>query len=287
MTPTEVLPADPVAQRALAEQDRLVANVERRASIIQRIRAAAIGTTAPEDWLVMGDACHLRESGAAKIARVFGITTSAPEVTTEPLEEGPMGPGYMVTVRMTFSIGDESITEIGAATSRDEFFSKTGRGDNAVWKPSYEVDRANVTKKASTNCFARGVTRLTAVRGLTPDQLRSFGLDVSRLRGIKYDSASRGGRGQQDSANVSAADLEAAKAKRADIRNAVLEMAEGDVDGAKVMLQALTAFTGRDKKPVPGVASVDLLNPPRLDIALEKVKKEYEEWLKSHTEAAV
>lgn len=273
--------ADPSVERLYQEQDRFVAIAQQRASVYNRIKQIAIQATDISDWIALGDKLHLCEGGAKKAARVCGVNSGPPHQEQEALEDSPAGPGYLIKVTMTFRAGGDEITEIGAATSRDQFFAKVGRGDDAVWKPYYEVDKASIIKKAHTNCMIRGITSLLGLRGLTAENLEEAGLPVHKLKGVKYDSASKGGRGSEGG-TVSAADLDAIKTTRAHIRSMVLELAEGDVEGAKTMLAALTAFKGRDGKDVPGVTSVDKLNPPRLDIALERIGKEHEAWSKDH-----
>lgn len=286
MTPAAITPADPAAVGILEEADRLAEMAQRRADVYERIRNIGIHATHPSDWTKMGDTFHCGEAGVTRIARICGVSMGPPRETKIELEPDlEHGTGYLYRVEREFCVGrfetaSDIITEVGTASSRDPFFAERGRGDEKVYLPSWQVDEGNILKKAVTVCMVRGVTRLLGIRGVTLDQLQAAGIDVNRLKGVSFDGGSKGGRGQQNSATVSAEELEAIKAKRAEIRTAVLEMAEGDVDGAKAMLQALTAFKAKDGKDVAGVTSVDALNPPRLDIALKKVRDEHAEWAK-------
>lgn len=288
MTPTDIQPLDPAAVRILEDADKLAAVAQRRANIYASIRAIAIQATDISDWRMMGEHCYLEEGGVKKVARVCGVSMGAPRQTKQALEPDERhGTGYLWRTEAEFCVGklEEStdiITEIGVATSRDAFFAETGRGDDKVYLSSWEVDEANIIKKSHTNCFSRGVTSLLGIRNVTPDQLKAAGLDVTRLKGIRFDSGSKGGRGQQESASTSAADLEVTAEKRKKLRDQILEMCQGDQADAKTMLAALTKFTGRDGKEVAGVQSVDRLSGQRLDIALDRVTKEHDTWAAEH-----
>ncbi|MDE2106468.1 MAG: hypothetical protein KGL39_55150, partial [Patescibacteria group bacterium] len=192
----------------------------------------------------------------------------------------------MYRVEMDFAVGDlatspDRITEIGACSSRDEFFAKVGRGDEAVFLPMSAVDETDIAKKAHTNAVVRGVTSLLGIRNVTVEQLEAAGLRVDRIKGVKYDSGSKGGRGEQQSATTDAATLKDEAAKRTELRKWLEEMNDGDIGGAQGQLIDLTRFKGKDGKE-QSRNSVDQLSGRWLDTTHGKAAKLYAEWEKAH-----
>lgn len=72
------------------DYDNILAVAERAdkmVSALNKIMSAAMKVTTPKDWVLIGGTPYLQESGATKVARLFGISTKIcdgfPVVTRE------------------------------------------------------------------------------------------------------------------------------------------------------------------------------------------------------------
>ena len=88
------------------DYDNILAVAERAdkmVSALNKIMSAALKVTTPKDWVLIGGTPYLQETGATKVARLFGISTKICEgfpVVTRGDD------GYPVyKYRMKFSIG--------------------------------------------------------------------------------------------------------------------------------------------------------------------------------------
>lgn len=172
-----------MAERA----DKLVA-------ALNKMMMAAIKITSAHDWVLIGGKPYLQESGATKVARLFGVSWKILGV-----EKG-IDCGYPeFTYRMAFSMGTTSIECEGSRSGKDEFF--TGKGDKAPKKNPDEIDANDVKKSAYTNCLNNGIKRLLpGLRNIEVDTLTRGGVDVSKLNGYTFKDGSKGGAGKSAAA---------------------------------------------------------------------------------------
>ena len=157
---------------------------EKMVAALNRIMKAAISITTCLDWVLIGGKPYLQESGAAKVARLFGIGWRILDVQRE-LDEGY--PSF--TYRMEFRMGNNVIECEGSRTGKDEFFA----GKNRSKSPD-AVDPNDVKKAAYTNCINGGIKRiLPGLRNIDIASLQAGGIDVSKLSGYTFKEGSRGG----------------------------------------------------------------------------------------------
>ena len=108
------------------ENDNLMAMAEiaeKRVDALKKIITASLSMTTEYDWTIIGGKPYLQESGATKIARLFGVswTIDKPEIIVD-------NKGYKTYIfKGIFSMGNQSIEAEGSRSMRDDFFSKKSR----------------------------------------------------------------------------------------------------------------------------------------------------------------
>lgn len=255
----EVVVVNPNEMNSIVENtDDLIALAERRLDNIQRLKRVALKSTTCEDWTNQNGKPYLNSSGAEKVARLFGvkITSVKKEKIISQDEKGNFY-FYMVTGIAHLPGQIDSIEAVGTCSSKDQFFAKVG----GEFKPLSEIDETNILKAAYSNFITNAITRLLGIRGLTWDLLKETGIDSSKVPAVKYSKGSKGG------AQITKED----KDKQVEIREKLLNWANGDKNAAANKLEELTAFVAKDGNNVPGKRSCTELHGPRLNIAYEKV----------------
>jgi len=121
---------------ALAEE------AERRIDAIKRIMNAALKITNEKDWVLIAGEPYLQESGATKVARLFGIGWSIENPILETESDGH----FTYTYKGKFFMGGTSIEATGSRSSKDEFF--TGKTNP---KAPQDIDKRDVKMSAYTN----------------------------------------------------------------------------------------------------------------------------------------
>ena len=173
---------------ALADRaDRLV-------GALNKIMQAAIKITTPKDWVLIGGTPYLQETGASKVARLFGIGwANCPGYPTCERDKD----GYPTyTYRMTFTMGAQRIEAEGMRSASDEFFSGKGKK-----KSVDEIDLADVKRAAYTNCLNRGIKAiLPGLRNLDVADLENAGINLNKTGGYSFREGTQGGRTQTEKA---------------------------------------------------------------------------------------
>ena len=179
-----LLDANPDNILYMAEQ------AEKYITAMNKIMAAALKITTELDWVLIGGQPYLQESGATKVARLFGISwqkNEHPQISADTQ-------GYKTfTYSMRFFLGGQFIDAEGSRSMRDEFFS----GKGCTKKPD-EIDERDVRLSAYTNCINNGIKRLIpGLRGIDVKTLEAAGFDVSQIRGYTFKDGSKGGAGKK------------------------------------------------------------------------------------------
>lgn len=167
---------------------------DRMVTALNKIMSAALKITTPKDWVLIGGTPYLQESGATKVARLFGISQQILKDYAERDDEGY--PTYHY--RMVFKMGSQSIECDGSRSSRDDFFAgaKTDKNGNPKKQKSVdEVPLEDVKRAAYTNCMNNGIKRiLPGLRNLDIAAMEQAGFDVSGIRGYTFNEGSKGGK---------------------------------------------------------------------------------------------
>lgn len=160
---------------------------EQYINAMNKIMAAALKITTELDWVLIGGTPYLQESGATKVARLFGISwqlIGKPEVTCDPA-------GYKTfTYKARFFFNNQFIEAEGSRSMKDDFFAKKKDG----LKSPDEIDERDVKMSAYTNCINTGIKRLIPnLRGIDVATLEQAGFDCSKIRGYTFKTGSKGG----------------------------------------------------------------------------------------------
>lgn len=244
--------------------DRLLAvaeQAEKRVEAFLRIKKAALTVTTDEDWTDQNGKPYLTAHGAKAVARVFGISwhLDEPEYSQEE------GGHFSFTYKGYFTIWGATTEAIGARSSKELFYSEAH--GKAI--PPSEIDKNDVKKAALTNCLGNGITSILALRNMSWDDLTAHGIDVSKIKKIKYEKKEMS---------------EEAKDLRKKTGDMLLEMAGNDKDKAGELLSEYTAFTAKDGSVVLGKSSLADLTEKAMKPTYGRVKKAYEEWRGEVTE---
>lgn len=156
---------------------------------MNKIMTAALKITSELDWVLIGGSPYLQESGATKVARLFGISI---QIIGAPVVECDREGYKTYTYKARFMLRDQFIECEGSRSMREDFFSKAGAG-KPMKKPD-EIDERDVKMAAYTNCINNGVKRLIPnLRNIDVATLEAAGLDVSKIKGYTFKTGSRGG----------------------------------------------------------------------------------------------
>lgn len=177
----------------------LAERADRYIKAMNKIMEAAIKITTTLDWCIIGGKPYLQESGATKVARLFGISI---RLLGQPIiEVDPQG--YKTfTYKARFMMKDQFIECEGSRSMKDDFFSKSG-----MKKPD-EIDERDVKMAAYTNCLNNGIKRLIpGLRNIDIETLERAGFDISKIGGYTFKTGSKGGnRGKADDSGMICAD---------------------------------------------------------------------------------
>jgi hypothetical protein len=236
----------------------MAAQAEKRIAAINKIMEAALKITTEYDWVLIGGRPYLQESGATKVASLFGISSKIEAIDKETRADGH----YVYTYRMTFSRSGVTIEAEGARSSYDEFF--TGKGEKA--KSPDEIDVRDVKLAAYTNCMNNGIKRMIpGLRNISVDVLKDASFDMGAIRGYGFNSSSA----KEESGE--SAD------KRGEIGKMLKEICGDDVDKMKAKFKELTAFDGKDGRHFDGYESLSQISEKAMNVVYGKVKKAYDE----------
>lgn len=168
---------------AMAEQ------AERRIDAINRIMSASLKITNERDWILIAGVPYLQETGATKVARLFGIGWSI----ENPILETDTDGHFTYSYKGKFTMGNISIEAEGSRSSRDEFF--TGKEDKEKGKTAkkpQDIDKRDVKMSAYTNCINNGIKRiLPGLRNLTVEDMTKAGLDCGKMQGYGFKGTSK------------------------------------------------------------------------------------------------
>lgn len=168
----------------------LAEKADKYITAMNRIMDAALKITNELDWVLIGGKPYLQESGATKVARLFGISI---QLLGNPLVEYD-GEGYKTyTYKARFLLKDQFVECEGSRSMKEDFFARAGK-DKPLKKPD-EIDDRDVKMAAYTNCINNGIKRLIPnLRNIDIATLERAGLDVSRIGGYTFRQGAAGGK---------------------------------------------------------------------------------------------
>ena len=165
----------------------LASKAEQYIEAMNRIMDAALKITTEFDWVLIGGKPDLQESGATKVARLFGISI---QLIGQPTVEVDSEGYKTFTYKARFMLKDQFIECEGSRSMKDDFFAKA----NKQLKKPDEIDERDVKMAAFTNCMNNGIKRLIPnLRNIDVTTLEKAGLDVSKIQGYTFKTSSKGG----------------------------------------------------------------------------------------------
>lgn len=167
----------------------LAEKAEKLIEAMNRVMDAALKITNELDWVLIGGKPYLQESGATKVARLFGISI---QLLGQPRVEVDNDGYKTYTYKARFMLKDQFIECEGSRGMKEDFFAKAGK-DKPLKKPD-EIDERDVKMAAYTNCINNGIKRLIPnLRNIDVATLENAGLDVKKIAGYTFKEGSKGG----------------------------------------------------------------------------------------------
>lgn len=184
--------------------DDVLAMLEKRNRIMERILTYAISATHPSQWTYMGEKPWPGGPAAEAMARRCGVSWDEPTATRSPLPDDGGPPGYQWTYRARFFLpgGNDSVWAEGHCNSRDQFL---GTGADGSVRELHEVDEGHIRQAAMTNMKVNGICSLLGVRSLSKERLDGiFGSHggTAAIGKVEYKAGAKGGGRGQGSADV-------------------------------------------------------------------------------------
>ncbi len=170
----------------------LADKADKMITAMNKIMQAALKITSEHDWTLIGGKPYLQESGATKVARLFGISWQIenPKIECDP-------EGYKTfTYKGRFGMRGQFIECEGSRSMKDDFFG--GKPDKR--KAVDEISERNVRQAAYTNCINNGIKRIIpGLRGIDVKTLADAGLDTNKISGYTFKEGSKGGTSKTES----------------------------------------------------------------------------------------
>lgn len=170
----------------------LAEKADKMITAMNKIMSAALKITSEHDWTLIGGKPYLQESGATKVARLFGISWQIGSPKIECDSEG-----YKTfTYKGRFEMRGQFIECEGSRSMKDDFFG----GKPGARKSVDEISERNVRQAAYTNCINNGIKRIIpGLRGIDVKTLENSGLDINKISGYTFKGGSKGGSAGSDS----------------------------------------------------------------------------------------
>lgn len=244
--------------------EREIQEIEKGVELFNRIKIVALKLTKPTDWVDQGGSMYLMDRGSENIAIAFGVDISGLEMKMEWVDD-PKGRYYaFVASGKAYSrkLG-RWVEDIGVCSQRDKFFGKIGD----KFKEIEDVDMANIRRKAVTNLYNRLIKRVVGLSGVTVDDLKASGMDVSKIGRVEYKGGSQ---------KVQAELTPEGKDLRAKLGNMLLMMANNDKAAAAKLLEKYSFWKGDDGKE-HSMSTLDKMSEKWMASTYGKAKKDYEE----------
>lgn len=170
----------------------LAEKADKMINAMNKIMSAALKITSEHDWTLIGGKPYLQESGATKVARLFGISwqIGSPKIECD-------AEGYKTfTYKGRFEMRGQFIECEGSRSMKDDFFG--GKPD--ARKSVDEISERNVRQSAYTNCINNGIKRIIpGLRGIDVKTLEDAGIDTGKIKGYTFKDGSKGGTSKTDS----------------------------------------------------------------------------------------
>lgn len=249
--------------------------------MFDKLRDIALRLTRPSDWHFFGDRPWPQRGAIEKISRALGLNlkmhrTEDGTPYVKRFAQDEAGGYYIVTVSGTIKGEWGELEAMGFTTSRDLFFAADGKNSDGTvnYKPLSQIKEEHIIQAAYTNFVANAVMRYTGISGFTKDDLEKV-YGIGTVGGHSY-AESKAKATPQDAADRSA--------KMKELAAICMVMGDGIESEAAGILEAMSAFDGKEGKRVPGKRSVRDLTEGRLAATLNTARKEWTAFLEKSGE---
>jgi hypothetical protein len=179
-------------EKPLVLQDVLLtADVIKRAEAqvegVNKIKILALKVTNSGDWVNQQGKPYLQNSGAMKIAQLFGINFVDKTIDVETITDDK-GTYKMFTCKGTAEFHGRKVEDIGTCSTRDDFFGKKG----GEYKAMEDVDLENIKKKCVTNWQNRVLKKILGL-AYTIEDLVAAGIKFEGSAKVNYANGGAGG----------------------------------------------------------------------------------------------
>ncbi len=292
--PTPPAPGDmPVLTSSeLRDIDEVVTNLEKSIASYKRLKLVALKLTDEGDWVSVNKKPYLTETGCHKIAPAFGVHLTKPDIKSEAHDD--KNGRYLVYIAsgQAFSrVLNIWLADIGVCTQRDKFFAKetdlkTGK---KVWKEIPDIDLADIIKKAVSNLNGRLIRKLLGMVGLSWDDLKSAGLDISKITQVEYKTKTpqspQGSRLSPDNTIKPKAESRAASEDeiallKDELSSMLSEMSGGDKAMGEQLLKTFSSYNDKEGKP-HFARSLDI-SPAWLNRLAPIIRTAHAQWLEAN-----
>lgn len=170
----------------------LAEKAEQYITAMNKIMDAALKITNELDWVLIGGVPYLQESGATKVARLFGISI---QLIGKPVVECDALGYKTFTYKARFMLKDQFVECEGSRSSKEDFFAGNDNPEKGKKKKKPdEIDERDVKMAAYTNCLNNGIKRLIPnLRNIDVDTLKRAGLNTEKIKGYIFKTGSKGG----------------------------------------------------------------------------------------------
>ena len=257
---TEIIPIKTSMEEYSKDERDIEVIAERAqkyAKIEKKLRQIAISVTNKNDWVDEGGKPYLMWSGAARVARILGVSYYDLQESEEKHTD-ENGEYIISKIKGKVKWKGDIIEELGTSHSRKPLIAvRKDKNGNRFMLPLSEIDRTNVTKMAYTNFLNRGLKSIV-------------GLNFTWEEVQEYTGATPGDSG----GNV---DFKKSKNLDDPRRKEIADMLkELHGSSAIITLQALTTFEVNGKK-VPGKKKVSDCSDKQIPRLHETVLKQFKE----------
>lgn len=249
----------------LADED-FIRDLETAAELAPRLETALFKVVCavayPEDWSDQDGRACLSSAGAERFLKHFPISFSDWEKEKTEWEDDN-GKAYRWIYRAIASFKGRQVLCEGRFSTRNALLGKA----NKQWKPLKDIDESDIMAAALHICQAAGIKQLLGLRGIPVSELVKFGVPAEKIKKVERRKGAQGG----------STATEEEKGLQAEVRRMIMEMVNNDKTEAVKYLEAITTFM-KDGKQIPGLKNPAALVKARLNVTLDKVTKEYDEW---------
>src|SRR3990167_463023 len=167
--------------------EKMAQNADRMIAAKQKIWAACIKITKPEDWTVFSSQgkqkAELGHAGALRYAAFLGISFTN---WTAQKESGmdEKGQWYRWDFECDAVFAGRTIRVYGRAGSRDKFFGK----DHGSFKELHDVNEGDIKMAGRRNAMKEGVKVLMGLHHMDPAELEAAGLKMGNAGGYAFKS---------------------------------------------------------------------------------------------------